>query len=466
MEDRKAVFRGNHRIGFIWRDFRDYTSLHGINYVRRNSTYRCRWLVWTVSILVVVSFICVNVFRLHRKSMNYSTKTSNKIVMVTSVPFPAITICNISENQLQDIQVDDVNDLESYHHLDEHSVIENNNSDLSNSSNYDFDDTDHLNNYSLSDFFMFCSQNRKVIQCGDYIVRKTTQLGLCYTFNSYEYSQSKGQMYVQTTGTQTALTFNMKLNLHHSDQGVGIRIVLHEPGEEPDVLNKGFNIAEGFSSYVSMSMTKYEYLPSPYSISVNQHCIITNTPDFVSPLQFYPKYSYSACIIECRRDFIIQICACQSVFDPGSEPVCTTPTSIGCYSQASLDFDIHYKTTKQCNCQQPCEFVEYQYSISSAISPAKIYLPYLKPIYQDKTFTGKNCLEVRLFFDSLSYTLAESIPEYSRIDFIGILGGMMALFLGASLLTLAEVAELILMCFVIGLKNYVKYIKGKIINSR
>ncbi|CAC5402985.1 unnamed protein product [Mytilus coruscus] len=319
MEDRNDVSRGNRRLGFIWRDFRDYTSLHGVNYVRRDSTYRCRWLVWTVSILVVVSFICVNVFRLHRNSMNYSTKTSNKIVMIPSIPFPAVTICNISENQLQDIQVDDVNDLDSHHHLDEHSVIENNNSDISNSSDYDTDDTQHLNNYSLSDFFMFCSHNRKMIQCENYIVPKITQLGLCYTFNSYQYSQNNGQMYVQTTGTQTALTFNMKLNQHHSDQGVGIRIVLHEPTEEPDVLNKGFNLAEGFSSYVSISMTKNKYLPSPYSI---------------------------------------------------------------------IDFDIHNKAAKQCNCQQPCEFVEYQYSISSAISPAKIYLPYLKPVYQDQNFTG------------------------------------------------------------------------------
>ncbi|XP_052077445.1 acid-sensing ion channel 1A-like [Mytilus californianus] len=466
MEDRNDVSPGNGRLGFIWRDFRDYTSLHGVNYVRRNSTYRCRWLVWTVSILVVVSFICVNVFRLHRKSMNYSTKTSNKIVMIPSVPFPAVTICNISENQLQDIQVDDVNDLDSHHHLDKHSVIENNNSDSSNSSDYDKDDTRHLNNYSLSDFFMFCSHNRKMIQCENYIVPKITQLGLCYTFNSYQYSQNNGQMYVETTGTQTALTFNMKLNQHHSDQGVGIRIVLHEPGEEPDVLNKGFNIAEGFSSYVSISMTKYEYLPSPYSISDNQHCIITKTSDFVSPLQFYPKYSYSACLMECRRNFIIQICTCRSVFDPGSEPVCTTSQSIGCYSQASLDFDIQYKATKQCNCQQPCEFVEYQYSISSAISPARIYLPYLRPVYQDQNFTGRNYLEVRLFFDSLSYTLVESFPEYSRIEVIGILGGMMALFLGASLLTLAEVAELFIMCSVIGLKNYVKDIRSKIANRR
>lgn len=71
---------------------------------------------------------------------------------------------------------------------------------------------------------------------------------------------------------------------------------------------------------------QYEYLPSPYSISDNQHCIITNTPDFVNPLQFYPKYSFSACLIECRRDFILQICACKSVFDPGT--VCSDLTSI------------------------------------------------------------------------------------------------------------------------------------------
>ncbi|XP_052830985.1 acid-sensing ion channel 4-A-like [Octopus bimaculoides] len=52
-------------------------------------------------------------------------------------------------------------------------------------------------------------------------------------------------------------------------------------------------------------------------------------------------------------------------------------------------------------------------------------------------------LEVRLFFETLLYHEIMQVPQYTLLNIMGIVGGQMGLYLGASILTISELAEFI-----------------------
>ncbi|GFN75111.1 acid-sensing ion channel 1, partial [Plakobranchus ocellatus] len=65
-------------------------------------------------------------------------------------------------------------------------------------------------------------------------------------------------------------------------------------------------------------------------------------------------------------------------------------------------------------------------------------------------------LELRIFFEQMLLTNITYDPLYTRDVLLGILGGNMGLFLGASLITLFEVGEFVFFC----LKRVVHYIRN------
>jgi hypothetical protein len=78
-----------------------------------------------------------------------------------------------------------------------------------------------------------------------------------------------------------------------------LQIVLHDPEEEPDVINKGFILSPGFSTYVSMKMTQVSlnkgfilslgfsnYVSMKMTkVSLNKDCI--SSPGFYTLMNFF-----------------------------------------------------------------------------------------------------------------------------------------------------------------------------------
>ena len=62
---------------------------------------------------------------------------------------------------------------------------------------------------------------------------------------------------------------------------------------------------------------QYKYLPAPYTAGGDQYCIDTDNPAYKNTLKYYPVYSRTGCLLECRRDFIVAKCGCRAVTDPG-----------------------------------------------------------------------------------------------------------------------------------------------------
>ncbi|CAB4004599.1 acid-sensing ion channel 1 isoform X2, partial [Paramuricea clavata] len=56
-----------------------------------------------------------------------------------------------------------------------------------------------------------------------------------------------------------------------------------------------------------------------------------------------------------------------------------------------------------------------------------------------------NLLAIDIFYEDLNYNIIKQVPAYSLPNLLGEIGGLMGLFLGASILTLLEFFDLVIL---------------------
>ncbi|XP_071127326.1 acid-sensing ion channel 2-like [Mytilus edulis] len=443
----------------LWKEFTETTTMHGLRHARKESKYQLRWVIWIFALIGMGSLLIYTVYTLYVYYRTNPTLTNINIKFVKAMNYPAVTICNMSPLKRTSINASAVMTTHLLHSSRLGVVLPHLN--YSSPAFAELNDPvpeDWLNksSFDLEDMFHYCVNERHLVPCKDILIPKITQWGKCFTFNNYQKVATNGIVKGSMTGSTTALTFYIDVKqdeyVYSTNLAAGVKIVLHDPEEEPDVNNKGFILSPGISTYVSMKMTKYKYLPAPYKAGGDQYCIDVNSADYVNPLKYYPYYSRAGCLLECRRNYIVEKCGCRAVTDPGNETLCTPAQTATCYYQHEVEFDSSGELKEQCECQISCEFTTFDQSISTALFPADVYYPPLQQIgYTDIKNT---ILEARLYYDSLSYLFVESIPEYNPEDIVGILGGQMGIFLGASLLTVSELLEFVILAVIVIVRKF------------
>ncbi|XP_046571310.1 acid-sensing ion channel 4-B-like, partial [Haliotis rubra] len=116
---------------------------------------------------------------------------------------------------------------------------------------------------------------------------------------------------------------------------------------------------------------------------------------------------------------------------------CYWPT----YSNVSQNPDVH----SECGCEIPCNFDTYETKVSSSKFPSNVSIQYIIDLgYSgNEEILRDNYLEIRVYFENLMLQVTEQIPKYTTETVIGNLGGQMGICLGASILTLTELGEVI-----------------------
>ncbi|RMX47500.1 hypothetical protein pdam_00002209 [Pocillopora damicornis] len=114
---------------------------------------------------------------------------------------------------------------------------------------------------------------------------------------------------------------------------------------------------------------------------------------------------------------------------------------------------VHFEDKKLDRCPVACESVEFSAQLSYSRYPANAYADLL--LSKRKNLTGTpeenrrflrdNLLELRIYFESLTYSDVKQVPSYDLYNLLGDVGGQIGLFLGASLLTLVEYLDLLAM---------------------
>lgn len=227
--------------------------------------------------------------------------------------------------------------------------------------------------------------------------------------------------------------------------GLGIKVSIHEPHVYPRLNEHSISISPGVDAFIELKKVIEKTLRPPYS---SVECVSTDTKyNFKhSP---NAEYNYEACMLDCMYDFVfLDGCNCSFTGDDHGRILCSLDDYYFCLDQK---FQEYY--TNDCDCLHPCNEVNYEYSMSMLEYPTPMIVEVAKRDnwpWQTKEDIKNNVIHLYVYYKSLDYTEVEQVPAYKYDALMADLGGLLGLFLGASLVTLLEIFEF---AIVLGLKK-------------
>ncbi|KAK6173212.1 hypothetical protein SNE40_016706 [Patella caerulea] len=426
--------------GCTWPEFAQSTSLHGIKYAFEDSHHMLRRIIWLIGVFGMMSALLYATSSLAIDYYKYPYTNSLKISVVDKIFYPQVTICNISPFNASYLpKTDEMNNI-----LVAMSALHIIASPINFSApEYDFANLPQKREFyqrvafSLQYMIPYCFFEGNEIPCSKVFVAKITDAGICFT------AKSKTKPSTKLTGSQLGLRLylfvDQKNYIPSLQIGAGFKVVLHDPDEEPDLINKGFLVSPGFTTYASVKRIKYRHLPSPFKAFGTITCLDTKASSYINTLKYSDKYDVTSCQKECRLKYLLETCHCVDFTDYGNDTLCSLRELITCYNKEKDHFNQIRNTL--CNCPTPCEYTTYEVQLSTAYYPSEIMKYFIERAFDNSSELRKNYAEIRIFYENLVETESSQVPVYNLDNIVATLGGQMGIFLGASVLTISEFLE-------------------------
>ncbi|XP_028401236.1 acid-sensing ion channel 1-like [Dendronephthya gigantea] len=435
MSERNATNQDN-GVRAVFSDYGERTTLHGFYYLIHGGT-SMRKFVWVVFILTAFGYLTYNAVKLFGKYFDYPTISKSRIVAQPDMLFPAVTICNY--NPLRN--VDKCDRITMAYFKNGTSKSNQLNRKSSGTS-----DADALRFYlecghQMNEAGMLVECNWKGRSCNEANFSSTVQrMGLCHTFNSGKENHSLQRF--SNPGESNGLI--LKLNVQTEDYlpvtpAVGVKVIIHDQHAPISTNENGFAVMPGRKALVSVTKKKVKTLGPPYGMPCNKSL----------------KYSQEHCLSKCKQQYIFDHCKC----------LMPPPTTLGttycllyeekrqCYFAYEAKF-FDLGVNNNCTCQGSCEKSTYDTDLSYAyLKPTSVKDLFMESDdsillnssqkIQWQEFVRDNILEISIYFNDLSYLEVEEVAAYPWESFVAEFGGTMGLCLGASLLTILELLDLI-----------------------
>ena len=194
--------------------------------------------------------------------------------------------------------------------------------------------------------------------------------GLCHTFNSHHIISKYGEKLTTRSGGIYGLNLLINIEkyeyLFMASNSSGIKVLIHEPHELPEVKEMGFAVSAGTETLAAVKKTLVKRLPEPYAKPPNL-CEDTRVQDYINPLKYYPQYSLSACRRECRIKNQLSVCGCAPhIYAGNNVTVCSYTQFITCAFGADAQYDADPSIEASCDCLPECEETIFDVSVSSS----------------------------------------------------------------------------------------------------
>lgn len=450
------------------------STMHGIPTIVGSELYRGRHIFWIVVVGVMAIFLGTVIYWQMSDYYNYPTVTSVDIHYVTEDDFPAITVCDpnyinvhllkLVKDNFTLFQLTKLTEIPGFYHRFmgdlKHKVDEppeDNNTD-----------TAVLMGkllYFAEKYLSSPKTNKLYCSWGDYHFKehcpgsygRITEMGPCSTIDTRKIVREIAEK--ENIGRMPAISKAMRgLTLYFDTdptdipyrifQSDGFKVVLHHPDLHPLPLSSGFLIGGKTTVEVEISKNVKQGLPPPFNAFGSGACVDTETESFENPLKRFKTYSKELCEAECFVDFVVHECGgCRHFFHPGNESICPIKHLAECYREAEVKYYSGNTSQKSvpvastCNCLMPCRQEFYSARVSSAAYKQTEYFKQIQAkaniqIYKSMTY-------VHFFYSDPVVTTMKQVAIYSTEGLLGNIGGQIGLFMGFSLVTVAEMLELI-----------------------
>ncbi|XP_072039615.1 acid-sensing ion channel 1-like [Amphiura filiformis] len=412
------------------------STIHGVRFVTNTEIGIFRRLLWGLILCGFFTWLSFNVTNSFAQYISRPVSSVVGVTYVTNIDFPTITLCNY--NQIRRSKIDDTK-------LTLLNTIFGNSATNINWAKYEpflkqanFSLIDELTKtaHDIRDMLLWCRW-RGVELC-DYTDFKTTitDWGVCHTFNNPH--DKNDVLTVNQAGSGYGLHLRLNAEQHEytstENPGAGFKVYLHPRGVRPLVKELGFSVSPGFETAVSVSVTQVNNLPHPYS----------KCRPSTESLNFSETYTVPGCIQECKEMFVIDICKCKEFRYQGNATPCDLKTANECIGDAEDKF-IKENKNAECDCPKSCDGVVYNARLSHAYFPNDLLVKTISVgMNLSEGQIRKNILDVRVFFEELSYSNVTQIPAYTSTSLQSDIGGSMGLFVGMSILSVVEFIDFLL----------------------
>ncbi|XP_072039850.1 acid-sensing ion channel 1B-like [Amphiura filiformis] len=441
VEDKEHDKRKKEQFCDYLHEFGSNTTHHGVRYVTNPKNHVLRRLFWAVLLLAADSYLCYEVVHSFIRFYDYDVHTIVGVKYVPDLYFPAVTICNY--NQMRKSKASPIvlslnNALYSFEARLGKPINWTIYEDIlgSNSSFTDnFVDSIGYYAHQLNETVYDCKW-RGVEPCDARNFTTTmTDWGVCWTFND---PKNKSEILkINQPGKQNGLLLTMDVQQYEYVSGetdaAGFKVLLHPQGVRPVLKELGFSISPGFETSVTVIYTKAVNLPRPYS-----NC----RQEDLKPLKYSESYTVPLCQQECKIDYVVRKCGCRDYRYPGDAPVCGPKQLVECIYYNEVKF---VEENIKCDCNESCSSANYGARTSIAYYPNEHFMSQITAtLNQSEEFIRNNYLDLRIFFEELSFNSVKQIEAYPWTSLISDIGGTMGLMVGMSLITVVEVFDFLL----------------------
>jgi len=291
-------------------------------------------------------------------------------------------------------------------------------------------------------FYYYCTYYNKL--CNQIRLRNS----VCFDFNT-GLNQSLYPVDILKS-TVPGRSNGLSLQLYHRIQGVQIEIHVYNQSTDYDP-NKAIYVSEGMEVNIVLNRVFSSKLGSPHSDCKKEYVFEPKPLDIINQTSF--PYFQSECFFLCQMQEEMEICNKTVEFDLNFQYYFTNKSHFwylfyneeynDCLKKnPSLLNSIDAKfgslgANTICDKQCPIECNSVSYSLS-ALSNA-LNTPYSL---------------VNIYYEDFFYALIKEDPKTSFDTLVGTIGGLLGLFLGASLISFYEIIYLLISVIYISLRSF------------
>ena len=409
-------------------------------------TIKLFWFVCLLASLAISSYLFIGIFKAF---FNYEVNTSIREIFETPMLYPEIIICN--QNALT---TSDAYDLKQ----DPKFPI-----DL-----LELNETVKLKiAHSLDDILLSCVYNGIECTSRQFFPIFDRNKGYCYAFNSG--NNSSGQTVNLERSVRAGSDYGLQLTMYAnyyeklSKYNAYIGLELKVVNSSYYGIDEGILLSPGYLTNVAMHRFFEIMLPKPYS-----NCDIPNEStqtgySYIFDEIYHSNYEYTQqlCLDLCYQKYVKDACKCNPYDYPFFGGTICENSDENCIDNITRIFLKSDYIVQTCMpmCPLQCNQTGFTTSISFSQLNGDAFIsklngtPSLSADFLSKPISGdqaKNSIvQVNIFYDTLSYTLADETPACEWICLLADIGGILGLFMGASVLSIGEVIEVLIEVFFI-----------------
>ncbi|RUS70599.1 hypothetical protein EGW08_021645, partial [Elysia chlorotica] len=437
-----------------WLIFGRDSSCHGVKNIENNERPPLARIIWLFITLGMVSGLLYSVIVLIINYNAYLTVTRTEVKVDNNITFPSITFCNLCPYKSRyDGQRNPITVLMAKTTIFSSSFAVNYSTpemqQILNMSSVEIQDK---YSYTVKEMVWFATYEGKWLDLDQDFEEVNTQYGKCFTFNGPKYIAQNGVRTVSYDGRYSGLRVMAQLfqsnYLIMDDMTAGLRMFISHHPETPRLDKDGLELQPGSATKISLSPAKFTFLPPPYHSYGSEPCQETEHMDLKDKMYDAPFYSYTACIDQCQDLWAAHNCSCySSTLKVEGLPPCSIEQDFFCFKEHKSAL-INNLMNVTCDCPRPCTFHRYDMTISASQLPSRassqFILSQLDMQDGDVERLRDNYIEVRVYLESNVVREESHEPQYTFTSILAYLGGQMGFFLGASLVTLTEFMETVI----------------------